>query len=434
LSSDVTGTINGTDISATVPYGTDVTALVATFSTTGSSVTVGGTTQISGTTANDFTSPVTYTVTAGDDSTQDYTVTVTVAAAAAEGPGFAGASTPGDTGTLTLGESGETLTMIYANDSSSISFPTRIADSGESTLTTRFWMAETEVTNAVMAEVLQWAYDNGRFSATVSDPNGLDTNTAKHGTQQLLDLDDSHCRVDYDGAGSFSTESGYENNPVTNITWYGAVMFCNWLTEMRDGDTDNVVYVWTDNGDGEGTASDGIWQDDETDENTTLNGYRLPSTDEWEYTARYRGSDTTNTVSGYSNPYFTKGNSASGAYTYYNDESDVNPANGVVDNKDANDQVAVYDKYYDGGWVSKGTSDEAEVKSLGAGSANALGLYDMSGNVWEWCFTESGSYRVSRGGSWGGTADNLLVGDWGDYYFPYGEYCVQGFRLCRTAD
>jgi hypothetical protein len=52
---------------------------VASFTTTGVSVKVGATTQTSGTTANDFTSPVTYRVTAGNGSTQDYVVTVTVA-------------------------------------------------------------------------------------------------------------------------------------------------------------------------------------------------------------------------------------------------------------------------------------------------------------------------------------------------------------------
>jgi hypothetical protein len=80
LSSDVTGTISGTSIALTVPFGTDVTALVATFTTTGASVTVGTTTQVSGTTANDFTSPVTYKVTAADASTKSYTVTVSFAA------------------------------------------------------------------------------------------------------------------------------------------------------------------------------------------------------------------------------------------------------------------------------------------------------------------------------------------------------------------
>src|SRR5512143_212122 len=73
------GVISGTSIAVTVPFGTDVTALVATFTTTGASVAVGGTTQVSGTTANNFTSPVIYTVTAADSSTANYTVTVTIA-------------------------------------------------------------------------------------------------------------------------------------------------------------------------------------------------------------------------------------------------------------------------------------------------------------------------------------------------------------------
>ena len=77
LSSDVAGTISGTGITATVPYGIDVTGLVATFSTTGVSVAVGSTVQISGETANDFTDPVIYTVTAADGSTQEYIVTIT---------------------------------------------------------------------------------------------------------------------------------------------------------------------------------------------------------------------------------------------------------------------------------------------------------------------------------------------------------------------
>jgi hypothetical protein len=78
----VAGTINetGKTIAVTMFSGTDVTALVATFTTTGTSVKVGSTVQTTGTTANNFTSQVTYTVTAADASTQDYTVTVTVAA------------------------------------------------------------------------------------------------------------------------------------------------------------------------------------------------------------------------------------------------------------------------------------------------------------------------------------------------------------------
>jgi hypothetical protein len=71
-------------IAVTVPNGTNVTALVATFTTTGVSVAVDGTPQTSGTTVNDFTYPVTYMVTAADGSTANYIVTVTVAPASAK--------------------------------------------------------------------------------------------------------------------------------------------------------------------------------------------------------------------------------------------------------------------------------------------------------------------------------------------------------------
>jgi len=84
----VVGTINetGKTIAVTMPFDTDVTALVATFTTTGSSIKVGSTSQISGTTANNFTSPVIYTVKAADSSSTTYTVTVTVAAPLASLP------------------------------------------------------------------------------------------------------------------------------------------------------------------------------------------------------------------------------------------------------------------------------------------------------------------------------------------------------------
>jgi len=74
-----TGTIDHTNktIKVAVPNGTDRTALIASFTATGAIVKVGETTQTSGTTANNFTNPVIYTLTTSNDaSTCSYTVTV----------------------------------------------------------------------------------------------------------------------------------------------------------------------------------------------------------------------------------------------------------------------------------------------------------------------------------------------------------------------
>ena len=66
-------------VALTVPFGTTVASLVPSFvASSGATVKVGSTTQTSGTTANDFTNPVVYTIVAQDGSTKTYTVTVTV--------------------------------------------------------------------------------------------------------------------------------------------------------------------------------------------------------------------------------------------------------------------------------------------------------------------------------------------------------------------
>jgi hypothetical protein len=81
-----TGLINeaAKTIGVTLPFGTNLTNLIATFTTTGIDVKVGATVQTSGSTANNFTDPVQYIVTAADSSTATYTVTVTVATTSAK--------------------------------------------------------------------------------------------------------------------------------------------------------------------------------------------------------------------------------------------------------------------------------------------------------------------------------------------------------------
>ncbi len=99
ISSDVTGAISGTNITLNVPYGTAVTALKATFTITGASISVGSAGQTSGVTANNFTKPVIYTVAAADGSTRNYAVTVIAA------PSYAKAITAfGFTSAVNIGE------------------------------------------------------------------------------------------------------------------------------------------------------------------------------------------------------------------------------------------------------------------------------------------------------------------------------------------
>lgn len=86
LSEDVTAAIDGTIITASVPDGTDVSGLVASFEWTGVTVKVGSTNQVSGLTPNDFRNlPVEYVVTDNHEDTKTYTVTVSAVPAAPAG-------------------------------------------------------------------------------------------------------------------------------------------------------------------------------------------------------------------------------------------------------------------------------------------------------------------------------------------------------------
>ncbi len=214
---------------------------------------------------------------------------------AVEGAGFGTAEDPGDTGILTLSGSGETLTMVYANNQNSITFPTGTNDDGNATLIFRFFIGETEVTKSVLAAVLQWAYDSGKFSNAVGEHNEINTETAKFGGKDLIAFNQVNSKIRYDGAGTFSVESGYDDRPAVYVSWYGAVLFCNWLTEMRDGHTNNVAYT--------GFSAD--WDHADTVAIPERDGYRLPTQEEnmntppaiWELRLLLPGGVSTRSVS-----------------------------------------------------------------------------------------------------------------------------------------
>ena len=174
------------------------------------------------------------------------------------------------------------------------------------------------------------------------------------------------------------------NLPVERVTWYEAVAFCNALSE-REG----LTKAYTISG---STVTP----------NWSANGYRLPTEAEWEYAAK-------------------GGNGSPGNYTY-------SGSNTI-------DDVAWYSS-------NSGSSTHA----VGTKAPNELGIYDMSGNVYEWCWdwygsysseaqtdpagASSGSYRVYRGGSWFITAEYVraayrIDGD------PSFWYYIVGFRVVR---
>lgn len=154
----------------------------------------------------------------------------------------------------------------------------------------------------------------------------------------------------------------------------------------------------SENGYCEPSSSNSTW--DALTYDKEANGYRLPTEVEREYIAREAGTSTT-TYSG---------------------------SNTV-------DEVA---------WYYKNSSNKThEVKGK---KPNSLGIYDMSGNVWEWCYdwygtvssttadtgASSGSRRVLRGGSWNFSASDCAVSfrNGGDPS-SRGSYC--GFRVVRSS-
>lgn len=177
----------------------------------------------------------------------------------------------------------------------------------------------------------------------------------------------------------------WDRQPVTNMTWSEAVVWCNALTEMEKGNDAECVYR-DKNGKTLKNASDTVgvslaqWVDKK--------GYRLPSQAEWEAAARY-SKDATNAINhakdGEEPIYFTINISASGgklpiAFKELKENTDYEAM------KNELKRLAVCEKYFDG---TKDVKFEPEIKFtsvVGSKAPNDLGCFDMTGNVTEYCY------------------------------------------------
>jgi len=220
-----------------------------------------------------------------------------------------------------------------------------------------FYMDQTEVTKAQWDTIYNWATNNN---------------------------------YQFDNAGSGKAP----NHPVHTVNWYDCVKWCNARSEVED-----KTPCYTVSGKTYKTGQNSRVQTASTD------GYRLPTSTEWEYAAR--------------------GGRSSRRF----------PWSDTITHSRAN--------YYSSSWYSYDTSSTRDYhhsydvgefpysSPVGSFTSNGYGVYDMSGNVWEWCWDESDPFRCLRGGSWHDGAGSVRCG-WEDWDNPDGASNSDGFRtVCR---
>jgi formylglycine-generating enzyme required for sulfatase activity len=196
----------------------------------------------------------------------------------------------------------------------------------------------------------------------------------------------------------FPAEAKQSNDhPVVCVSWDDAMAFCKWLTE-REQQAGRLPAEWS---------------------------YRLPSDHEWSCAVgigeRESASKSPEAKDGKIKNVYPWGEQwppPSAAGNYGGEESRIGVAK-----KDWN----VITGYRDG-WP--------RTSPVGSFEPNQYGLYDMGGNVWQWCadkYKASKSWRVLRGASWLNLGPDLLLSSARRYCAPTGRYDVYGFRVVVTG-
>ncbi len=256
------------------------------------------------------------------------------------------------------------------------------------TLTRPFEMFATEVTNRQYAGLAQWAYDHGYCTASGSHLyDTLDGST-------VLLLNSSEIQFD---DGTFTVEAGKEDHPVFKVSFFGSVAYCDWLSLQAGLPRAYDHQGWLCNGHDPYNAV----------------GYRLPTEAEWEYACR-AGTQT---------PFNTGDCLDAGTEANYNGN---NPYTGCLSGPDV-------------GWTVP----------VGSYPANAFDLYNMHGNLREWCNDRYGSFYgdetdpegagygdcwVLRGGCWDTYASFCRSARRTYYHTPNTIDRSFGFRPVRSIN
>ncbi len=257
-----------------------------------------------------------------------------------------------------------------------------------------FFMSKCEITNSQYCDYL-----NSSYPAQLKVASGVVYASSDIGNNYPYcdtSTSSSYSQIDYSG-GVFSvrTKGGRDMSydPMVEVSWYGAASYCNWRSSEEGYESCYNLSTW---------ACD-----------FSKKGYRLATEAEWEYAAR----------GGLSGRRFPWGDTISHSQANYRSASypyDVSPTRGGhplwLGVFPYTSPVEFFDgsmKYKaDYNWPGSTTSYQT------TSGANGYGLYDMAGNVWEWCNDwhasdyygtspydnptgpASGTYRVLRGGSW----------------------------------
>ncbi len=227
----------------------------------------------------------------------------------------------------------------------------------------------------------------GEFSAFVA-ATGYRTTGERDGKGAFIyNGDDAFIRFADKGWRSPGFEQG-PDDPVTCVSWYDAIEYCNWLS-ARDG----LVPAYAVKG------ASVSW-------NRSANGWRLPTEAEWELAAR----------------------GGAGGTLGIGDYEDLGP--------------------YAWDWRDSGD----RTRPAGSKLPNAIGLYDMLGNAQEWCWDywarlkageyrdpagpKRGAFRVNRGGHWktGLWNEGSLNEALREFTDPAVGYSTNGFRVARNAE